>query len=198
MSHEAEIWALSPRRSPHWLPRLQFLLTIISVGTVVGLVIMFSYQQAKVSHPQLTSSHIDIAAIRRELNSREVALGNLSSDARAILAKLDATTRETAHARETLVAAIATLERNRTVAVQTRSAISNLAGEQLELNQRIMRIRQLLAGEQPISKKDLDAAQRSGWWQGVIVGVLTSVVGSFIFRWLTTRQDERPTEERAG
>jgi hypothetical protein len=60
-----------------------------------------------------------------------------------------------------------------------------LEKRRVETEQRRARLRELLAGAEPITKRDLDAAQRNGWWQGLVLGLVTSVAGSFIFRWLT-------------
>jgi hypothetical protein len=69
---------------------------------------------------------------------------------------------------------------------QILGSLSQTNAHPEDMARRLAQLRVASENARAISRQDLVQAQRSGWWQGILLGVLTSVVGSFVFSWLTS------------
>jgi hypothetical protein len=176
-----------------------------ALGLLLSWVIIHSaFTTERAKHRVLAKpTPADAAAASSALQEQDIALQGLSKDAQELLARLDKTIDDTRTARMQLAQTIATVERQRETVAQTRTIVGDLLVRQATIQDRTSRIRELLGGQEPISRLDLERAGRSGLWQGVLLGVLTSVAGSFIYKWLTVfrfrkRSANRHTKKNAA
>jgi hypothetical protein len=137
-------------------------------------------------------------AAAKALRQQDVALKALSKDGQELLARLDATANETTALRHDLAATIAAVEQERKLVEQAYEQVLELSQRQYVIQNRTARIRDMLGGQEPISRADLSKAGRTALWQGFVIGILTSVLGSVIFRWFAavSRKWRRRTPTR--
>jgi hypothetical protein len=86
--------------------------------------------------------------------------------------------------RSSIVAALADADVDRNAILKSREEALSISRELAQNQQRVARLRKLLAGAEPISKLDLEVSQRNGRIEGIVLGILTSIVASYNFAWL--------------
>lgn len=140
-----------------------------------------AYRETLAEHPALTQN-VTATDIRSRLNAQGLTLNKLSADAQALLSQLDKSESENARVREQLVQTIVAIDKQRSAVATTAVFAKSLSDQQTDNAKRLQELRHLLGGEQPITKHDLEQAQRSGFWQAFLGGVISSIVASFIYR----------------
>lgn len=83
-----------------------------------------------------------------------------------------------------LIAALSDAEVDRASLRATHEETMRISNQLTKSRERLVRLRALLEGAEPITKRDLAAAERNGRIEGVILGIVTSIVASYIFAWL--------------
>jgi len=161
------------------------LLILAFFGAFVWLTAYGSYLEARRSH--FAHNPMPTALARNQSSRKQPSrVESLSRDAQVLLAHLDATASDTRQLRAELVKTLQDLQKYHQAVATTKSEADRLSRERATSERRLARLRQLLAGAEPITKKDLDGAQRSGWWQGIVLGLFTSIAGAYAFKWLTS------------
>jgi hypothetical protein len=167
----------APHRSSVFFPRLKgFVIGLVGVA-VVGAIGVVSFRQAR--H---TRTHI--AASRGSFPPSELT-PRLTTDAWRIVHQLDMQAAESKLAASQLEHAIVAAQQANGNGLQ-----HNPPGSHSLLRQ-IARMQALIDSTRVVTRADLDQAQKSGLWQGVLLGVVTSVLGSFVFSALTALRGGR-------
>lgn len=83
-----------------------------------------------------------------------------------------------------LISALSDVEVDRASLRATQEETTRISNQLTKSRERLARLRALLEGAEPITKRDLAAAEQNGRIEGVILGIVTSIVASYIFAWL--------------
>ena len=86
--------------------------------------------------------------------------------------------------RSWLVSLLVDPENDRAELDASKNEATTIAAQLAGSRARVEQLRALLAGAEPITKRDLDKAQASGRIEGVILGIVSSIVASYIFAYL--------------
>lgn len=158
------------RRSPS-------LRNLLIVGPVLAMLSYEAYGEYKDSASKtvaaLPQSGDSGAAIARQSQ----ALLAASESARTVLRGLDDTEGALRRTREQLVGILTALREQQQVVEQSGLTLQEVSASQSALQVQLDEVRTALGGAQPITRADLDASQRWGWIQGIVVGLF----GSYLF-----------------
>lgn len=127
------------------------------------------------------------------LDAQRETLVGASTAARNAIASLDSNAEELNRLRANLAKTLADIEQQRRAAATVNQTARRLEEQQENLRDRLSYLRTLLHNNEPISRSDLIASQRIGLLQGLILGMVTSVAGTYAFRWIERRR-RKPAE----
>jgi hypothetical protein len=134
-------------------------------------------------YPQLAKP-VDAATTVGAVARQERALDQLSAAASGLLTSLTRTEEELAETRHQLTRSLAEIDRQKTAAGRAGVTLASLAEQQRQIELQVSELQRVLGGARPLTRSDLQESQWAGLWQGFMLGVISSVVASYIFTWL--------------
>jgi len=158
----------APHRGSAFFHNLRVAVGIVLVAITLAGTVAISYQKAR------NPGAKPFAMRTQSPQSDESSAVRLASDASRLIEELTSRAKE-----ETLAASQLAVAANQLHAGKARDPIDE------SLVSELAHAKVVLERSRPITKQDLAEAQHTGWWQGILLGVLTSVIGSFVFTWLS-------------
>lgn len=151
----------------------------------LGLFYIAQIQRAAVvaRYPDL-AKRVDAKTTAGAVAQQERALEQLSAAASSLLANLSHTEVELTETRRHLARSLVQMERQKLEAGRAGATLASLSEQQRQIEMQMSELQRVLGGARPLTRADLQASQWGGLWQGFILGVISSVLASFIFSWL--------------
>jgi len=163
---------------------------LVVIGAIGG--IMYScgqdgYRSALKSGPPpvLAADQQTIAATRDAAAKQEQAIKQFSATAGTLLKDLDNTAAKVAETKREIAQTMVLFDRQLEATQAAQSNLSQLQEKQRQIQGRAEELDRILQGKRPITLEDLDRSGREslhqGIWTGLLFGVLSSLVASFIY-----------------
>jgi hypothetical protein len=158
--------------------------SICFVSAVVGLIAWASYTTARDRYRDLSVVAPTGASLDSALGKQQSLLESASSSAQSILRDLDVTEGEIAKAKAQLRATLLALEQQQSAMQSSTAAVKEIDDRQATLRLQIAAVQSALGGQEPITRADLERSNWYGQIQGFILGVVSSVVASYVVVYL--------------
>jgi hypothetical protein len=162
-----------------------FALLVIGICYVVGGA---AYNQTRKRFPLSGNGRADEKVVQQSVAQQDQILSQASESANAAIAILDKNAIEISQLRADLVKTLATFEEQRRAAAGIVTTAHRLEDQKTDLDYRVEQLRAYLSGGEPITRSDFAASTRSGLWQGFLLGLITSVIGTYAYNWIERRR----------
>lgn len=155
--------------------------------TIVGIAVYQcgseGYQAGlqQVPNPVKEADQKTITETREAAARQQEAVKKFSETAQVLLGDLDRTALKVAEAKREIAETMLLFDRQIEAAQVAQANLSKLAEKQRAIQSRAEELDRILQGKRPITQEDMDRSARDNLWQGLVMGVLTSLFATFIY-----------------
>jgi len=171
------------RSHPRFPSRLPLVVAVVALIVLGGRMLTREATTVAVERYRFLagSDGQDQAAANQALARQREALSALSQNAGAVLDSLMTTDAQLHQAQADLKRNLASLEAQKHSLDSTKTTLDTLAARERVLRAQIVTIETALGGARLITREDFDRSQVTSGFIGAVIGVITSVIGSYLF-----------------
>jgi hypothetical protein len=156
------------------------------IGCMIGRAV---YDDARKKHPWAgPPQRANADAVQQVLSEQVQTLSGASDSAKSTLAALDQNEIELRRLRSEVTRTLTNLEEQRRAATKMAETAKTLHDQEEDLTERLRQLRELLGGHEPVTRMDFATSRWAGLWQGFFLGIVTSILGSYGFRWIEKKR----------
>ena len=130
------------------------------------------------------------------LQDQKKTITDASANAQSLIGALDRTEAEIRAAKTRVTETLDTLQQEQKTIGQYGATLEQTSQRQAVLDLQLAQLQKALGGREPITRSDLDRAQMTGWIQGVVTGLPTSLLASYIWQRASRRRRPDPGDDR--
>jgi hypothetical protein len=172
------IWWLFRRAlTPAYAERIGVSLLLFCLAVLMAIA---GYRGAREANPMLNSQPADLRMLSKSVGDQRRVLSELSESGKTLLDQLSNTEIELENAKKQLSATLLNFDMQRQAADQVTEELSRIDSRQKQIALQTEELENILHGQEPITRHDLQRANWQGLGFGVAVGFLTSLLASVV------------------
>jgi len=160
----------------------QSLITIGGCVFVLAYIVIVTRSNARDEYRKVVPLASGRLAASKMLQNQQTALAGLSHSAQELIGRLDATERQIQDAKSQLTRTLQSVAQQQRAVDESITSLEEISIRQAALRQQLSSLQQALGGGRPITVADLERSQRAAWIQGLIVGIIGSVIATYLVR----------------
>jgi hypothetical protein len=168
--------------------KAKFIIGSIAVVVLGTVFLVGGYKGAREDNPLLSSQPANLGAISKSVGEQSRILGGLSETGMKLLSQLNATEIELEAAKKQLSVTLGNFDAQRHAAQQVTEELRQLDDRQKQIALQTGELERILDGQRPITRHDLQLANMQGLISGLVVGFVTSLLGSISYNALRKRK----------
>lgn len=135
----------------------------------------------QISHRIRDADQKTIAETQDATAKQQAALKKFSDTAQTLLKDMDKTALKVAEAKREITETMAIFDGQLEATQAAQTNLAKLAEQQRAIQSRAEELDRILQGKRPITQEDMDRSARDNLWQGLLMGILTSLIATFIY-----------------